>query len=334
MTSVSVSQDELATASQLRSASALGDDNRHLWAVVLAGGDGLRLRSTTQKIAGDSRPKQFCSLVGEVSLLTQTRRRIDHIVQAQRQSFVVSQAHERWYRQDLDDVDISQVLVQPFNRGTGAAIALGVIHTLQQDPEAVIALFPCDHYYADEGSFVSTFRSAAELTVEYPQSIVVIGAKASYAETEYGWIELGAGLSRRAASRVKRFWEKPSIAESQELFRRGCLWNTFVCIGRASSFLDLLCSQAPDTVLQLVKGLADEDIPAAYRLLAPVDFSREVLAPRPEHLLVLCDRTSGWCDLGCPTRLRDVLTRTGHRPDWLDELGSTPGFRSVKVAQP
>ncbi len=334
MTSVLVSQDEWATRSQLKSASPSDDDDRHLWAVVLAGGDGLRLQSVTRKVAGDSRPKQFCSLVGEASLLTQTRRRIDCIAQAERQSFVVTRAHERWYSQDLDDLDASQVLVQPFNRGTGAAIALGVLHTLQQDPEAVIALFPCDHYYSDEDSLVSTIRSATELTAEYPESIVVIGAKATYAEADYGWIEPGAGLSRRAASRVKRFWEKPGLAETHELFRRGCLWNTFVCIGRASSFLDLLCSQAPDTVLQLVKGFADEDIPAAYRRLAPVDFSREVLAPRPEHLLVWCDGTSGWCDLGCPTRLGDVLTRNGQRPGWLDDAGSTPDFRSLKVARP
>ena len=33
----------------------------HRWAVVLAGGDGTRLQSLTLKIAGDQRPKQFCS---------------------------------------------------------------------------------------------------------------------------------------------------------------------------------------------------------------------------------------------------------------------------------
>ena len=36
----------------------------HRWAVVLAGGDGTRLQSLTLKIAGDQRPKQFCSFFG------------------------------------------------------------------------------------------------------------------------------------------------------------------------------------------------------------------------------------------------------------------------------
>src|SRR5436190_325794 len=38
-------------------------------AVVLAGGDGTRLRSLTRQLAGDDRPKQFCHLLGAETLL-------------------------------------------------------------------------------------------------------------------------------------------------------------------------------------------------------------------------------------------------------------------------
>jgi hypothetical protein len=34
--------------------------SRYLWAVLLAGGGGVRLRDLTLRIAGDSGPKQFC----------------------------------------------------------------------------------------------------------------------------------------------------------------------------------------------------------------------------------------------------------------------------------
>ena len=46
---------------------------RNLWAVLLAGGDGVRLRDLTVRIVGDHRPKQFCPIVGAESLLRQTR---------------------------------------------------------------------------------------------------------------------------------------------------------------------------------------------------------------------------------------------------------------------
>src|SRR5580658_10504725 len=54
--------------------------SRHCWAVVLAGGDGTRLQNLTLKIAGDARPKQYCSILGEESLLAQTRARLDSSV--------------------------------------------------------------------------------------------------------------------------------------------------------------------------------------------------------------------------------------------------------------
>lgn len=43
-----------------------------LWGVVLAGGEGIRLRPLTRLICGDERPKQYVALTGSRSLLRQT----------------------------------------------------------------------------------------------------------------------------------------------------------------------------------------------------------------------------------------------------------------------
>ena len=68
---------------------------RKLWAVLLAGGDGIRLRDLTVRIVGDHRPKQFCPIIGSESLLSQTRARLDPLFSGDRQVFVVSYDHER-----------------------------------------------------------------------------------------------------------------------------------------------------------------------------------------------------------------------------------------------
>ena len=49
------------------------------WGVVLAGVDGLRLRSLTRFICGDDRPKQFCPLLGASSLVQEARQRAFHV---------------------------------------------------------------------------------------------------------------------------------------------------------------------------------------------------------------------------------------------------------------
>ena len=42
------------------------------WSVILAGGDGVRLRSLTRATTGEARPKQFCPLLDGETLLERT----------------------------------------------------------------------------------------------------------------------------------------------------------------------------------------------------------------------------------------------------------------------
>src|SRR5262249_21067056 len=47
-------------------------DGGHLWAIVLAGGEGVRLQPLTRELYGEPRPKQFAALTGHATLLRQT----------------------------------------------------------------------------------------------------------------------------------------------------------------------------------------------------------------------------------------------------------------------
>jgi mannose-1-phosphate guanylyltransferase len=292
------------------------------WAALLAGGDGVRLRDLTRRIAGDGRPKQFCRIIGEQSLFRQTRARLDPLFLASRQIFVLSRAHAEYYADDLTDADDSHVIEQPLNRGTGIAMILALIKILERNRDDRVAFFPCDHFYADDESFRRTIRSAFECAELNPESIVLVGANAEYPEVDYGWIEPGAVVSHSVAgplSHVARFWEKPPLHQARKLLRRGYLWNTFVTIGRAATFFEMLCSKAPEAVLSISNARAHDALDPAFGPLATVDFSRDVLATTPQRLLVLRDRTSGWADLGSPARVVDILNRHGIQPDWAIE---------------
>src|ERR1700747_2887990 len=68
------------------------------WAVILAGGDGTRLRSMTRAIAGDDRPKQFCPIVGGRTLLDQTRDRVALSVATEKTLLLVTEKHLRFFQ--------------------------------------------------------------------------------------------------------------------------------------------------------------------------------------------------------------------------------------------
>jgi mannose-1-phosphate guanylyltransferase len=299
--------------------------SRHFWAVLLAGGDGVRLRDLTMRIVGDHRPKQFCPIVGTESLLRQTRARLDPLFSGDRQVFVVSCVHERYYSKELADAKDSVVIAQPMNRGTAVGIIAALVWIMQADPDAVVGFFPCDHYYSDDESFRAVVSSATAGAEQFPQSLVIVGAEAEYAETEYGWIEperAALEAQARPLCRVSRFWEKPGLSQARALLESGCLWNTFVTIGTAATFLELVCSEVPDVVLSITRALAGNDLALTYARLPNVDFSRDILAHQAKRLLVLRDSGSGWADLGSPDRMLGLLAKNVKQPAWLRQ---TPG---------
>src|SRR5262245_2498439 len=95
---------------------------REPWALVLAGGDGARLRDLTTLIAGAPIPKQYCRIDGERSLLEATLARIAPVAGARRTMAIVNQSHLPLAYEQLASLPRENVLVQPANRETGPGI--------------------------------------------------------------------------------------------------------------------------------------------------------------------------------------------------------------------
>ena len=301
------------------------------WAVLLAGGDGTRLKGLTRKITGDFRPKQFCRIFGERSLLGHTRKRLRPIFRDDRTLFVVNKDHEAFYMEELSDANASGIVEQPANRGTGIAIIVALLQILQQDADAVVAIFPCDHYFTDDEAFAATVRSSLVAASKYSESVILIGAEPQWPEVDYGWIEPAGRFtsgSHPPLRRVIGFWEKPPLVMARELMKRGGLWNTFVTVGRASAFLELFRSTIPDAVVKIADALGRDDLDDAYLNLDTIDFSMAVLSREPHRLLVIPDAASGWTDLGDPNRVIETLIQEQIEPAWLREVcgsgASTP----------
>ena len=158
----------------------------HRWAVILAGGDGVRLRDLTRLICGDDRPKQFCPLLGgECTLLQQARQRAERSVLPAQILFALTKDHEGYYLPDLGH-SLCQRIVQPCNKGTAPPVLYSLLYIAQIDPDATVAVLPCDHYYSDENAFTETLKSAFEIGANRSQSVVLLGAQPNAPQVEYG----------------------------------------------------------------------------------------------------------------------------------------------------
>ncbi|HUA83296.1 MAG TPA: sugar phosphate nucleotidyltransferase [Bryobacteraceae bacterium] len=295
------------------------------WAVILAGGEGSRLQSLTRFISGDGRPKQFCPIFGERTLLGETRARLSRLIPAERTLFVMQDAHRVFYKDEFSDVDPRLVLSQPGNKGTAAAIALAALRILALDKDATIAFFPADHYYDDDARFLAGLERAAAIAARNQRFLTLVGVEASSPEVEYGWIEPAAEWGEFA--RVRRFWEKPSLARAQDLLARGCLWNTFVMIGKARAFAQLFRDAAPRLAesVECVLREGGFESPCARHIfsgIAPADFSHHFLALACDRLLVFPLRGIHWSDLGKPERVIETLAEAGLQPRWAEAFSA------------
>ena len=287
----------------------------------------MRLRAFTRLVAGDDRPKQFCRLFGRDSLLNETRARLCLNVEPANTLCVVSRVHEHFYRYELSNMPRSNIVEQPSNRGTTAAIAAAIVRARHLAEDCVIGFFPADHYYRDVCAFRRTVAAAYRAAHADPDRIFLIGAEATEPETEYGWIQPGDRLdlpqvspTRKSSVRgVEAFHEKPSIEAALDLFARRSLWNTFIMVGAVRAFEDLLTASVPDlwAAFEPARAVTAIEEPAVlhsvYGVLPASDFTRQVIAEYPERLGVITLPASGWTDLGQPSRVLDVLADRGLR---------------------
>jgi mannose-1-phosphate guanylyltransferase len=284
------------------------------WAIVLAGGDGTRVRDLTKGPNGASAPKQYCSFGGGQSLLGLALGRARSVVGPDRVVTVVAEQHRPWWEAELGrvpgGVPAENVVVQPSNRGTAVGVLLGLLRVVsRQGPVARVLVLPSDHAVADEETLARHMERGILATRQDPGRVVMLGMTPEALDTDYGWI-LSSDAAGGLARPVVEFLEKPDAASSQRLMDRGALLNTFIFMARAATLLNLYQRLMPELLrrfhLRLSKpeAWARDVLWRLYRTLRSRDFSREVLERCPQNLSVVRVPPCGWSDLGTPARLR------------------------------
>lgn len=304
--------------------NGLGTTNRVLevrpasetWAIVLAGGEGSRLRQLTTTPSGVSVPKQFCSLRGGPSLLQQAIERAAAVVRRDRIVVVVSEAHRAFWRDELADLPAENVVVQPENRGTAPGILLPALRIRRDDPAARVLVLPSDHHVDDEAALRGSFLAALRDLGEDPDRIVLLGITPDAADSQYGWIVPGAELCGDTRA-IELFVEKPPAKRASELRMRGALWSSFLFACGVSNLIEVFEISEPQLLRALEaagRKIDDSELESVYAMLPPTDFSRRVLERIPQRLGVVAVPPCGWSDLGTPERIARVLAeRRGPR---------------------
>jgi mannose-1-phosphate guanylyltransferase len=296
-----------------------------LWAIVLAGGSGTRLRPLVRRACGDERPKQYATLVGTRSLLEHTLSRVALEVPPARTAVVTLSEHQR-YLSGLGPP--LHVLSQPDDRGTAAGMLLPAHWIHWRDPEAVVAVFPADHFVLEADAFMAHVGEVVAFVRRDPRWLVLLAARPTSPDPDYGWLEAGEPLVQDGAEpvhRVRRFREKPPEDVARACFSDGWLWNTLVLVARVGKLLEVghRCLPHLSRLLAQIAPFDDFDrswaLRHGYADTHPADFSRAVLERCPESLAVSRLPRLTWSDWGTPERVVATLAQVGITAPWLPQ---------------
>ena len=292
----------------------MGTNKYNLWGIILAGGAGKRLLEFTRELYGYPRPKQYCVIAGARSMLEHTLDRARLLISPDRLLTVIIQPHVKYVEEIHRDQPSKAFVIQPECRDTGPGLLLPLMKIHHMDPGSITVSLPADHFVLENRRFMKYVEGAADFVEAHPEFLVMLGVKPHRPEAEYGWIEPGkARIPYRGNIYypVHRFWEKPSPEMAEELHATGCLWNTFVLIGRTSTFLKHIQEHMPEvfTIFESVQDAfgtprEQEVLKTAYIKIPSVNFSRSVLEHVSDHLYVLEASGVYWSDWGNESRIR------------------------------
>lgn len=290
-----------------------------LWGLVLAAGDGTRLQRYIERMKGERLPKQFVNFIGQRSMLEHTFQRAEKLILPEKILTIVGRHHLQHVevRRQLSSRDKDTVIVQPANKETGPGILLPLMHLYKRCPEAIVSVFPSDHFILEEDRFMAHVDLAAQAVARNPSRIVLLAMEAQSPEVEYGYVvswEDGGEINLHGTRRVARFVEKPDKHMAQDLFDSGALWNTMIMVFKVKTLLQMIQDVCPSIHRQFVHILdaigtdgEQRTIDAVYRALEPINFSKGFLEKisevYPETISVLPVLQIYWSDWGSPQRL-------------------------------
>jgi mannose-1-phosphate guanylyltransferase/mannose-6-phosphate isomerase len=268
---------------------------------ILCGGAGSRLWPVSREL----HPKPFIRLADGESLLQKAYLRgadlpgvVEILTITNRELFFKTKDE---FREVGDGAMATSYVLEPFGRGTAAAVAAAAITTAgAHGDRAVMLILPADHLVLDRTAFAAAVAQAVRLANE--GRLVTFGIRPDAPETGYGYIE-AEGFE------VKRFVEKPNEEKAREYVESGrFLWNSGMFCFTAGSVLAQMKEHCPD-VVSAVSDCIERSSKAAGEGVSQVELDAESFARVPDISIdyalmeksrrvavVACD--IGWSDIG------------------------------------
>lgn len=272
------------------------------YCIIMAGGIGSRFWPMSR----NAYPKQFLDILGTgKTLLQQTYDRFLKACPKENIFVVTNESYVDLVKQQLPDLDPSQVLGEPHRKNTAPCIAYASYKISRLNPEAKIVVAPSDHVILKEAEFVKAILKGLSFVSEN-ESLLTLGIQPSRPDTGYGYIQFidDKVQEENKISKVKTFTEKPNLEMAKFFLQTGeFLWNAGIFLWSSKSIIKALSEHLPEinslfneAAIHFNTAEESEYVKKAYEQCTNISIDFGVME-KAKNVFVM-SAEFGWSDLG------------------------------------
>ena len=284
-----------------------------MYAVIMAGGRGTRFWPRSR----ERKPKHLLDIVSKRTIIQETVDRIKSLIEPANILIVTGKKHAQELIQQLPEVPVENVIIEPLGRNTAACIGLAALHIQKKVHDDIMVVLPSDHAIGNPDQYRNVIAAAIKVAAR-ENTLVTVGIKPTGPETGFGYLEGSDSLERVAdieVFRVRSIREKPDLLKAREFVQSGNFyWNSGMFIWKASTILKEIESFLPDLHTGLIKikgvlGTSKEaaTVPMVYKGLASISIDYGVMEKAKNVFMLPGD--FGWSDVGSWDALWEISAK-------------------------
>ena len=286
---------------------------------IFAGGVGTRLWPLSRQ----NTPKQFEKIVGEKSTLQLAVDRLLPDFNLENVYISTGKKYEDVIRSHILNIPQDNFIFEPATRDVGPAVGLAMAIIGKNHSNTPVSIIWSDHFVKKERRFREILKMGEKLVLKDPNSLVLIGQRARFANQNLGWIEFGEEREEIRGTKVfnfKRTVYRPTLEETERFLKSGDFaWNP----GYFVTTPHFILSQYKRFVPEMWEGLMkiaqaygtdkyQDTLEKIYPGLEKISFDNAVLERVDPKYISVIAADLGWSDVGAWEALKEALELSTH----------------------